>query len=45
MASAQNLALGPFLFWADYLVLKRHAFGIVFLEPGFRGHPDWHAVI
>jgi hypothetical protein len=32
MASAQNFALGPFLFWADHLVLKRHALRIVFLK-------------
>ena len=37
MASAPNLALGPFLLRADHLVFEGDAFGIVFFEPGFRG--------
>jgi hypothetical protein len=36
LASAQNIALGSFLFRADHFVLKRHSFGIVFCEPGLR---------
>ena len=36
MASAQNLALGPFLFLAEHVVLRGHAFRIVFREPGLR---------
>jgi len=37
LASAQNIALGPFLFCAYHFVLKGHALGIVFREPRFRG--------
>jgi len=37
MASAQILALGPFLFCADHLVLKRLALGIVLRKPRRRG--------
>jgi hypothetical protein len=37
MASAQILALGPFLFCAYHFVLKGHAFGIVFRKPCLRG--------
>src|SRR6476659_433295 len=37
MASAQIPALGPFLFCADHLVLKGHAFGIVFRKPRLCG--------
>jgi hypothetical protein len=37
MASAHRRALGPFLFCANHLVLKGHAFGIVFREPRFSG--------
>ena len=33
LASAQNIALGSFLFRPGHLVLKRHAFGIVFRKP------------
>jgi hypothetical protein len=37
MASAQNLALGPFLLRTDHLIFERHALGIVFRKPSFRG--------
>jgi hypothetical protein len=36
MASAHGLALGPFLFWADRLVLKGDAFAVVLRKPRFR---------
>jgi hypothetical protein len=37
MASAHGLALGPFLFLADHLILKGHAFRVVLRKPRFRG--------
>jgi len=36
MASAHGLALGPFLFWADRLVLKGDVFAVVLRKPRFR---------
>ena len=37
MASSAASRSGPFLLWADHLILKRHAFRIILLEPGLGG--------
>jgi hypothetical protein len=37
MASAQNLALGPFLLRADHSTFEGHAFRVILTEPSFAG--------